>query len=144
MLIFLALFALGSALCGAAQNLNWLIAARGESTMVVRSPSAKVFDVFLQPSKELVEEGYMPSRPLSSLIWFHSESARFSWRFWECMSVHQCPHFVTYPLEIFRTWAVACAMGPCVGGALAKSGQWRWLFCASFTLSTYPYMSPNP
>lgn len=29
MMIALLLFALGSALCGAAQSMNWLIAARG-------------------------------------------------------------------------------------------------------------------
>lgn len=28
-----------------------------------------------------------------------------------------------------RTWGVASAMGPVVGGSLAQRGQWRWLFC---------------
>jgi len=28
-----------------------------------------------------------------------------------------------------RTWSVAAAIGPVVGGSLANIGQWRWLFC---------------
>lgn len=28
-----------------------------------------------------------------------------------------------------RTYAIAAAIGPLVGGGLAEAGQWRWLFC---------------
>lgn len=28
-----------------------------------------------------------------------------------------------------QVWALASVLGPPVGGALASSGQWRWLFC---------------
>ncbi len=36
MLGSLAMFALGSALCGSAQNINWLIAARSMSALEIR------------------------------------------------------------------------------------------------------------
>lgn len=90
MLLVLALFALGSALCGAAQNMNWLIAARtiqGAGGGGIQSVTSIIM-------ADLV--------PLN-------ERAIF--------------------LAILGlTWAIACAIGPSVGGALAKSGQWRWLF----------------
>lgn len=35
MLLTLALFALGSALCGAAKSMNWLIGARGLSDFIL-------------------------------------------------------------------------------------------------------------
>lgn len=38
MIIVLAIFALGSALCGSAQNMNWLIAARSTCTSVSLPP----------------------------------------------------------------------------------------------------------
>ncbi|CDO69089.1 hypothetical protein BN946_scf184992.g38 [Trametes cinnabarina] len=34
----------------------------------------------------------------------------------------------TYNGLIGLTWALACAIGPVVGGALSSEGQWRWLF----------------
>lgn len=35
-----------------------------------------------------------------------------------------------------RTYAIAAAIGPLVGGGLAQAGQWRWLFCESIDLLT--------
>ena len=35
MLVSQGMFALGSALCGAAKNMNWLIAARGDYPMML-------------------------------------------------------------------------------------------------------------
>jgi MFS family permease len=34
----------------------------------------------------------------------------------------------------YRVWALACSMGPLVGGALANSGAWRYLFWINLPL----------
>lgn len=50
----------------------------------------------------------------------------------ECEAVEQCSR--QYTDAEFRTWAVAVALGPIVGGALAEKGDWRWLFCEKYSL----------
>ena len=47
------------------------------------------------------------------------------------------PHDETLSNQyIDRTWAVALALGPLVGGAFAQHGQWRWLFCELLQLAS--------
>ncbi|GJE91675.1 MFS general substrate transporter [Phanerochaete sordida] len=85
-----ALFALGSALCGAAQNMRWLIAARtiqgagGGGILAI----ASIIISDLVPLKERA----------------------------------------TYNGIIGFVWAIACSLGPVIGGSLTERGQWRWLF----------------
>ena len=47
---------------------------------------------------------------------------------WECKSLAAIS-FINADSQVFRTWAMAAAMGPLIGGALSSEGQWRWLFC---------------
>ncbi|KAI0345553.1 Mfs1.2 [Trametopsis cervina] len=90
MLISLAIFALGSALCGSAQNMNWLIAAR----TIQGAGGGGILS--------------LTSIILSDLVTLQERAI--------------------YNALIGLTWAVACAIGPLVGGALTEAGQWRWLF----------------
>lgn len=90
MIAVLALFALGSALCGAAQNMNWLIAARA----VQGAGGGGILSV-----TGIIVADLVPLRQRAPFI-----------------------------ALLGLTWAMACAIGPSVGGALAKEGQWRWLF----------------
>lgn len=90
MLGALGLFALGSALCGAAQSMAWLIAARtiqGAGGGGIQSLTGIIISDLI---------------PLNERAPFIAMSG--------------------------LTWSVASAIGPSVGGALAKQGQWRWLF----------------
>ncbi|KAH8102988.1 Mfs1.2 [Cristinia sonorae] len=86
----LVLFALGSALCGAAQSMNWLIAARVVQGLggggLLSLPNIIVSDIV----------------PLADRGKYHG--------------------------FIGLTWALASAIAPLVGGALASNGQWRWFF----------------
>ncbi|GJE99893.1 MFS general substrate transporter [Phanerochaete sordida] len=90
MIAVLALFALGSALCGAAQNMTWLIAARA----VQGAGGGGILSV-----TGIIIADLIPLRERAPFI-----------------------------ALLGLTWATACAIGPSVGGALAKEGQWRWLF----------------
>ncbi|GJE88880.1 MFS general substrate transporter [Phanerochaete sordida] len=90
MIAVLALFAFGSALCGAAQSMNWLIAARA----IQGAGGGGILSVTAIIIADLV-----PLRERAIFI-----------------------------ALLGLVWAGACAIGPSVGGALAKEGQWRWLF----------------
>lgn len=90
MLGSLALFALGSALCGAAQSMNWLIAAR----TVQGAGGGGILSI-----TSIIVSDLVPLRERA-----------------------------LYNALIGFTWGIAGAIGPLVGGALANSGQWRWLF----------------
>ncbi|KAF8978969.1 iron permease [Cyathus striatus] len=87
---FVGFFAIGSAICGSAKNMNALIAGR-------------------------VIQGIGGGG---------------------CLSVTEIIYSDLVPLPergkflgiIASVWALACAIGPPIGGALAKSGNWRWLF----------------
>ncbi|KAJ3559559.1 hypothetical protein NM688_g271 [Phlebia brevispora] len=99
MLVALALFALGSALSGAARNMNWLIAARtiqGAGGGCILS----IGSIILSDLVSLRERGL-------------------------------------YNGMIGLTWAVAAGIGPLVGGSLAESGHWRWLFYINLPISGF-------
>lgn len=90
MISALVIFALGSALCGAAQSMNWLIAARSVQGLgggaIVSLSSIVIADLV-----SLKERG-------------------------------------AYNGLIGMTWAIATAIGASVGGSLATTGNWRWIF----------------
>ncbi|KAI0654613.1 iron permease [Cubamyces menziesii] len=82
---FILTFALGSAISGAAQNMNMLIAGRTITEII-----------------------YADLVPLPERGKFQGITA--------------------------SVWAFACAIGPPIGGALADSGAWRWLFFLNLPL----------
>jgi len=90
MISALIIFALGSALCGSAQSMNWLIAARSVQGLgggaIVSLSSIVIADLV-----SLKERG-------------------------------------AYNGLIGMTWAIATAIGASVGGSLATTGHWRWIF----------------
>ncbi|KAI0826235.1 iron permease [Irpex lacteus] len=97
MLLSVILFALGSALAGSAQNMNWLIAARtvqgiGGGAIINMS------EIIVSDLVPLAERGL-------------------------------------YQGLVGLTWALACGVGPPIGGAFAGKASWRWLFCMN--CSTY-------
>ncbi|KIP05973.1 hypothetical protein PHLGIDRAFT_73402 [Phlebiopsis gigantea 11061_1 CR5-6] len=97
MLTSLGTFALGSALCGSAQNMNWLIAARtvqGAGGGGILSISSIIISDLVPLKERAVYNGM-----------------------------------------IGMTWAVACALGPLIGGAFAEHNQWRWLFYLNLPVS---------
>ncbi|KAF9040487.1 MFS general substrate transporter [Hymenopellis radicata] len=90
MLIALSLFALGSALCGSAQSIPWLIAARTVQGMGGGS-ILSISNIIISDLVPLKERG-----AISGVLGL--------------------------------VWALAAALGPLIGGAFTKGGQWRWLF----------------
>ncbi|TCD70615.1 hypothetical protein EIP91_002645 [Steccherinum ochraceum] len=103
MLITLALFALGSALCGAAQSMEWLIAAR----VVQGLGGGGLISV--------------PNIIVSDLVPLHERGA-----------------FVSI---LGLSWALASALGPLIGGALANAGQWRWFFYMNLPISGLAFVA---
>ncbi|KAI0791749.1 iron permease [Abortiporus biennis] len=96
-LLSLALFAVGSAVCGAAHNMNMLIAGRavqGAGGGGIQALSM----IILSDLVSLKERG-------------------------------------TYNGLLGLVWSVATAIGPLIGGAFAKSGNWRWLFYLNLPLT---------
>ncbi|KAF9070224.1 iron permease [Rhodocollybia butyracea] len=90
LLCFIGWFALGSTICGAAQNLNMLVARRAIQGLG-GGGCISVTDIVITDLVPLSERGKFQG-------------------------------------IIATVWALACAVGPPVGGALASSGAWRWLF----------------
>ncbi len=68
LLAFIVIFAIGSAICGAAQNMNMLIAGRGTLAPYDVSTPHNV-QLVLQLSKGSVEEAVSQSRKLSMRTW---------------------------------------------------------------------------
>ncbi|KAI0759674.1 iron permease [Trametes elegans] len=96
LLSFILIFAVGSAVAGAAQNMNMLIAGRAI-------------------------QGFGGGG---------------------CISITEIIYADMVPLPergkfqgiVATVWALACAFGPLVGGAIANSGAWRWLFFLNLPL----------
>ncbi|KAJ8486838.1 hypothetical protein ONZ51_g4577 [Trametes cubensis] len=96
LLSFILAFALGSAVAGAAQSMNMLIAGRAI-------------------------QGFGGGG---------------------CISITEIIYADMVPLPergkfqgiVATVWALACAFGPLVGGAIANSGAWRWLFFLNLPL----------
>lgn len=99
MLTALALFALGSALCGSAQNIIWLIAARSMGGGSILS----IVNIIISDLVPLKERG-----AISGVLGL--------------------------------VWALAAALGPLIGGALSKHGQWRWLFYLNLPVCGVTYV----
>ncbi|RDX44042.1 iron permease [Lentinus brumalis] len=96
LLAFVFIFALGSAISGAAQNMNMLIAGRaiqgfgGGGCLAVT---------------EIVYADLVP-----------------------------LPERGKFQGIVVSVWAIGCAIGPPIGGAIANSGAWRWLFFLNLPL----------
>ncbi|KAJ3789292.1 major facilitator superfamily domain-containing protein [Lentinula aff. detonsa] len=90
MLLALALFSLGSALCGSAKSIAWLIGARTVQGMG-GGGILSISNIIISDLVPLKERG-----AISGVLGL--------------------------------VWALAAALGPLIGGAFTKGGQWRWLF----------------
>ena len=103
-------FLLGSALSGAAQNMDWLIAARSTSP----------FCSFLSPSFHLhvcvAVQGIGGGGIFNLAAIVISDLVPLAER-------------GTYQGVLVLAWGIAAACGPVIGGAFAENAAWRWLFC---------------
>ncbi|KAI8969880.1 iron permease [Trametes punicea] len=93
---FVLIFALGSAISGAAQNMNMLIAGRTIQGLGGGGCLG---------TTEIIYADLVP-----------------------------LPERGNFQGIIAACWALACAVGPVVGGALANGGAWRWLFFLNLPL----------
>ncbi|KAI0632743.1 iron permease [Trametes polyzona] len=96
LIAFVAFFAVGSVLCGAAQSLTMLIVGRAIQG-IGSGGSLSVTEIIFADMVPLPERGK-----------FQGIAA--------------------------AVWALACAIGPPIGGVLAGSGAWRWLFYMNLPL----------
>ncbi|KAH9902441.1 iron permease [Cubamyces lactineus] len=96
LITFVLVFALGSALSGAAQNMSMLIAGRTIQGLGGGGCIA---------TTEIIYADMVP-----------------------------LPERGKFQGIIASAWAIACAVGPPIGGALASSGAWRWLFFLNLPL----------
>ncbi|KAI0833792.1 iron permease [Trametes gibbosa] len=96
LVFFIVSFAVGSAISGAAQNINMLIAGRTVQGLGGGGCLA-ITEIIYADLIPLVERGKFQGITAS-------------------------------------VWALACAIGPPIGGALAQSGAWRWLFFLNIPL----------
>ncbi|KAJ3483963.1 hypothetical protein NLI96_g5968 [Meripilus lineatus] len=97
MLGSIALFALGSALCGSAKNMSWFLGGRG----LQGAGGGAIFSLSSIIIGDLV--------PLRERGVFQGTTG--------------------------LVWTIAAGIGPVVGGALTKEGQWRWLFYLNLPIS---------
>ncbi|KAI0046902.1 iron permease, partial [Auriscalpium vulgare] len=97
LLTFISIFAVGSAITGAAQNMPMFIAGRALQGMG-GGGCLSVTEIIYADMIPLPEQGKFQG-------------------------------------IIASVWALACAIGPPVGGALANSGAWRWLFFLNLPIS---------
>ncbi|KAI0759680.1 iron permease [Trametes elegans] len=93
---FILAFATGSAICGAAHNMNMLIAGRAIQGFG-GGGCIGITEIIYADLVPLPERGKFQGITAS-------------------------------------VWALACAIGPPVGGALAQTGAWRWLFFLNIPL----------
>ncbi|KAJ7907895.1 major facilitator superfamily domain-containing protein [Mycena leptocephala] len=101
LLLSIGLFALGSALCGAAREQT--VQGLGGGAFVPGGDHPR-------RSGDAGGEGHL------------RDSNRI-------VGVHLLPELG------FRTWSVACVVGPIIGGGLAARGTWRWLFYLNLPIS---------
>ena len=122
MLASIGFFTVGSAIAGAAQNMNMLIAARGASSL---------------PSPSL--PSYCFCGLLIALLLLLLLAAVQGFGGGGILSLSEIIVADLVPLRergkygglLGAVWALASVLGPPVGGALASAGQWRVLFCES-------------
>jgi MFS family permease len=144
MLGALALFALGSALVGAAQSMSMVIGGRSVQgigggailTMVCRLLFRPFF--FFRPSFPFFLLPRGSSFPIFPYPLFQPYT--------DSLSLAEQTEIIVadlVPLSergayfgiIGAVWALASAVGPPIGGALASAGQWRWLFYMNLPLT---------
>lgn len=130
MIGMLLLFMLGSALCGAAQSMTWLIGARG-SPIYLRVCCRTIAHLLL------VVQGLgagglqaLPNIIVSDLVPL-AERGPYQGILSLCVST--CNHETSRRIIVLlcRMWAIAGLAGVPIAGALASHGQWRWFFCMS-------------
>ena len=119
MLASIAFFAAGSALCGAAQNMKMLIAARSMSHTLVRELSIRKLKT--GPFQALQGFGGGGILSLAEIIVADLVPLRERGK---------------YGGFLGAVWAIASVLGPPIAGALASAGQWRWLFCGNLSPSS--------
>ena len=110
-------FLLGSALSGAAQNMDWLIAAR--STSLFRSFSSPSSHPHVCVAVQGIGGGgifNLATIVISDLVPLAERG--------------------TYQGLLVLAWGIAAACGPIIGGAFSENATWRWLFC-ELVLSLY-------
>ncbi|KAH9846451.1 iron permease [Lenzites betulinus] len=90
LILFLTIFALGSALSGAAHTMDGLIAGRAVQGLGAGG-CFSITEIIYADLVPLTERGKLQGITAAA-------------------------------------WALACAIGPPIGGALAQHGSWRWLF----------------
>jgi len=112
-ILFVALgfFEIGSALCGASQNMNMLIASR----VIQGIGGGGIMGLVNIIITDLTSLRYFPA-PLP----FLSRSPE--------MVELTCSDRAKWTSLIGATWAIAAASGPLVGGAIASKTTWRWCF----------------
>lgn len=113
MLAGLLLFALGSALAGAAQTMAMAIAGRA----VQGVGGGAILTMVSQCPPQLLVSGMF--------TFFHQVEIIV------CDLVPLAERGAYFGI-IGSVWALASAIGPPIGGALASAGAWRWLFYRTF------------
>jgi MFS family permease len=122
----LLLFALGSALTGAAQSMTMAIAGRSVQgigggailTMVRKSSTLHVEVLRLKLAR----------RAQSEII---------------VIDLVPLAERGSYMGILGAVWAIASVAGPPVGGGLATAGAWRWLFYRAFLIPQVPIAAPR-
>ncbi|KAH9933626.1 iron permease [Epithele typhae] len=130
LLAMILIFALGSALCGAAQSMPMFLAGRGEHLVFTLHTG-------LKPAHAAIQ-GFGGGGSMSAVQIINADMIPL-------------PERGKFQGIAAVMWAVACSAGPIIGGGLARGGNWRWLFyinlplCGiSFTLSTAFLRVRNP